>query len=218
MQNFRLFADQYEGNPEPNLAEYAHAGHVFYAHKATEGVAHVDAAHIRRARHAHEQGLTVMHYHFCRPDQRDPVREMRQFWNVSRLSWLPGDFVALDFEPESGHDANLWTPGYLESVWDHLHATTTEGARVYGSTSFLAGHAREVWLRKRPVWAAQYGNDPGSGSWGRHWWAWQRSDGAVGPEPHTLAGIGVCDVSQLNMVTALALAVRARRRRWRRHN
>lgn len=218
MRNLRLFADQYEGNSEPNLATYARAGHTLYAHKATEGVAHVDRAHMRRARLAHAQGLTVMHYHFCRPDQHDPLREVKQFWNVSKLCWQPGDFLALDFEPEEGHDPSHWTAAYLEGLWDNLYAVSKEGARVYGSTSFLSERTREVWLRRRATWAAQYGTNPAAGSWGRHWWAWQFTDGQAGPEPHALEGIGACDVSMLNIVTATSLAVRTWRRRRRGHH
>lgn len=214
MRNLRLFADQYEGNSEPNLAAYAHAGHCLYAHKATEGVGHIDHAHNRRAHRAHEQGLTVLHYHFCRPDQHDPQREVGRFWIQCQGAWMPGDFVGFDFEPEPPIDSSAWTLGYLETLWNDLHGRTGEGARVYGSTDFLTERVRVPWLRRRPRWEANYSERPGLGPWRRPWWAWQGNDGEHDQLPRSLEGIGTCDVSVLNLRSALTLAVRTHRRRW----
>lgn len=215
MANFRLFADQYEGNDEPNLAAYAHAGHCLYAHKATEGARHTDTAHERRVRRAHEQGLTVLHYHFVRPDEHNPVGEVHRFWGAVTPVITRGDFVAFDYEKEAELPIDLYTPAYLEGLWNTFHALSRESAGVYGSSDFLAERTHAEWLRHRARWEANYSQRPGAGPWGKRPWAWQGSDGQEGPLPHSLEGIGACDVSELNLRTAATLRVRTAWRRRR---
>jgi len=213
MNNYKYFADQYEGNGDPDLAAYAHAGHCLYAHKATEGALHIDRRHAARAMWAHESGLTVMHYHYCRPDEHYPRGERALFWSQVEPVFKSGDILALDFERGAVNDRGLTDTTYIERFWNDLHGTTGHSAVVYGSTSFLEDNARIGWLRWRRRWQAQYGSEPGRAPWGTAKWAWQLTDGQSGPLPHALTGIGRCDVSLLNPWTALALRARTARRR-----
>lgn len=211
----RLFADQYEGNPDPDLEFYAHYGHRLYAHKASEGGLHIDAAHARRVRQAHDLGLTAMHYHFCRPDQGDLTREARYFWLVVKPTWRPGDMLALDYEILKGGASMAEAQRYIERLWAEVRRISGHTSRVYGSTSFLEVNVAVPWLRFKPRWQAAYGPQPGRMPWGTAYWAWQRSDGAQGPSPHKLAGIPAGDISLLNARTALVLDLRFRSRRRR---
>jgi GH25 family lysozyme M1 (1,4-beta-N-acetylmuramidase) len=215
MQARRLFADQYELNTESNLSMYADAGHVLYACKATEGAHHYDVAHAERARRAHKQGLTVMHYHYCRPDQDDILAEVKLFQRIVERAWQAGDIVALDFESAVKDRGVTVDQDYIERMWTNVKAIMGHTARVYGSTSFLETYVRRGWLKRKPRWQAQYGDQPGTAPWGTHWWAWQQSDGLTGPAPHELPGMGECDVSLLNPTTALRLSVRTAWRRRR---
>lgn len=215
MQTYKLFADQYEGNATPDFISYAKAGHCLYAHKATEGTRHVDARHVQRTQRAHQEGLTVMHYHFCRPDQHDPHAEAAHFWRAVKPVLETGDWIALDFEKEGSIPRDLYTPDYIEALYNGIVRLSGEQARVYGSTSFLQECTRRRWLRRRARWQAQWGSRPGWAPWGTPWWAWQRTDGQQGPDPHSLAGIGPCDISELNRWTAAALRLRTWRRRRR---
>lgn len=215
MRPNRYFADQYEGNTAPVFATYANAGHVLYAHKATEGVYHVDQLHARRVDEAHDRDLTVMHYHFCRPDEGEPGAEALLFWRTVKPTWRDGDILALDFERLAPGMGPTEAAEYIETLWEKVRAVSGHTAVVYGSTSFLENNTRVRWLRIRRRWQAQYGQGPGRMPWGVGWWAWQYTDSVHGPEPHSLPGISNCDVSILNLRTATALSVRTRRRRRR---
>jgi lysozyme len=53
-------------------------------------------------------------------------------------------------------------------------------------------------LSKCPLWLSQYGSKPVLPAGWKKYALWQYTDGEVGPEPHTVAGIGPCDRSQFN--------------------
>ena len=213
-QSWRYFADQYEGNSEPDLALYAHYGHTLYAHKASEGVAHIDSMHAQRVRRAHEQGLTVLHYHFCRPDQHaSAAAEAAAFWRAVKPVWEPGDRLALDCETEGGRP---WqgAPDYVPNLAAAVHRASGVYPWTYGSTFFLDTVIPRSFLNSNPRWQAAYGPKPGMAPWRKPWIAWQFTDGQVGPTPHAVAGIGECDVSMLALRLAVPLRlVVARRRR-----
>lgn len=215
LKPYRYMADQYEGDPEPNLEEYMAAGHVAYAHKATEGVTHIDTAHARRVRRAHEVGLVVVHYHFARPDTYSAPRvEAGAFWRAVRPLWRPGDRLALDLEPCPG---KAWPDraGYAQALYVAVHAVAEIAPAVYGSTSFLRTKLPIGWLRWRRRWEAAYGPPPPNRPWMTPRWAWQFSDGQTGPYPHHLAGIPRGDISTISLPFALACRTRTARRRRR---
>lgn len=214
----RYFADQYEGNGDPDLALYAHYGHLLYGAKATEGRFHIDAKHAERTREAHSHNLAVLHYHFARPDQHATAAdEAAAFWRVVKPVWRAGDRLALDCEPEGGRP---WVGGpmYVPALAAAVAKVSGVHPWTYGSTSFLETAIPAAFLRSNPRWQAAYGPKPGRGPWGKAWVAWQFTDGQVGPVPHAMAGIGSCDVSMLSLRQAFVLGreAAARRRRARR--
>jgi len=205
--------DQYEGNPDPDLAAYRAAGHLRYMHKATEGAFHADEKHRERVERAHAVGLFVNHYHFCRPDDRSGGKaEMRLFWGACKSLYLPGDRLCLDCEPNSNGD---WAGDleYVPSTWEYLYRLSGVRATIYGSTSFLAAQVPVGWLRGRDRHEAAYGPPPSNLPWRRHWWAWQFTDGTSGPWRRSVVGIGLGDQSMLSMPAGLADLARWRRRR-----
>lgn len=211
----RYFADQYEGDGEPDLEMYAHYGHVLYAHKATEGVAHIDSRWVERVRTAHSLGLTVLHYHFwdSTPDWSDR-QQMDHFWNTTIHHFEPGDCLAIDFE--RARAGGVFATGRaIMDTWDALERLTAEPKSYYGSSSYLAENTSGRWRRRKRRWEAAYGPMPSRLALGWPWWAWQLSDGVQGPEPHRLAGIPSGDVSMLNLRSAVFLAARTARRRRR---
>lgn len=213
MRAFRYFTDQYEGNPEPDLERYAHYGHVLYAHKASEGCFHVDKRHAARVQRAHEQGLSVLHYHYCRPDEgKLPKLEAQAFWAAVKPLWRPGDYLALDTESGAREWGGPWGV-YTPELWNQLHQISGHSALEYGSTDFLRSKLPVRFVRGLRRWEAAYGPRPSWGPWHRPWWAWQLSDGQIGPQPHGLAGITSGDVSILRLDVALVLRARTARAR-----
>lgn len=201
---WRLMADQYELNPEPNLHAYRQAGHRRYMHKVSEGLQHVDQAYARRIRAWHELGGYAVFYHFARPDEGPrPRAEGRRFVQLARPLMRPGDRFVIDAEPpRNGRwEAPRW---YLEELWSSIAARVPVNPALYGSTSFLKEFAAVSWLRRRRRHEAAYGPTPSLLPWVTPRWAWQFTNGTLGPEPHSLPGIGECDISLLNPGLAFA--------------
>lgn len=204
MQPWRLMADQYELNAEPRLKEYRDAGHRRYMHKISEGLDHVDAACARRMRYWHELGGYGVFYHFARPDEgMRPKAEGRLFWSLVKPLWRPGDRLVIDCEPRPSDrwEAPDW---YIEELWSTVANRAPVNPAVYGSTSFLKEFTHARWLARRRRHEAAYGPAPSLRPWGTPRWAWQFTNSVLGPEPHSLPGVGECDISLLNMGLALA--------------
>lgn len=217
MQPWRLFADLYEGDPDPNFKTYADAGHLRVLLKATEGAYHIDSMHSERTRQAHHYGLRVGHYHFARPDE-GPIahKEAAIFWAIVKPLWRPGDWLEIDFEPRPGH---VWAAPrhYIPDLCGLVHQRSHQRPWVYGDTSFLRAQTDRRWLARMRRHEAAYGPPPAPWLPRHHWQAWQRSDGVVGPDPHRLPGIPSGDVNELWLPVAISDRARARRYRAKRH-
>ena len=210
MRNYRLFADQYEGNADPDLHAYAQAGHVLYTHKITQGDYHTDAKHAARVRAAHALGLVVMHYHYCDPRLHAPGAEAAYLLAaLEKGPFVEGDLLALDFELEGGLASHMLA-AYIVDLHALVRRDSGHDARIYGSTAFLTANCSTRWLRRRARWQAAYGSRPSPWPWFTPRWAWQRTDGVHGPAPYQLDGMPPGDVSVLR--ADVALRVRAERR------
>lgn len=201
---WRLMADQYELNAEPNLESYRRAGHRRYMHKVSEGLDHVDQAYAERVRRWHDLGGYAVFYHFARPDQGPrPREEGRRFVSLVKPLMRRGDRFVIDAEARPGDpwEAPRW---YLEELWATIAARLPVNPAIYGSTSFLNEFVATRWLRRRRRHEAAYGSTPSLRPWGTPRWAWQFTDGSAGPEPHSLPGIFECDISLLNPALAYA--------------
>jgi lysozyme len=106
------------------------------------------------------------------------------------------ELVCLDFEPNpNGTTMTLNQAREFVSLFQHR---TGRYPVLYGGILLkenLNGKPDEL-LSKCPLWLAQYGPKPVlPPGWKKHT-LWQYTDGEVGPEPHTVAGIGPCDRNQ----------------------
>jgi lysozyme len=71
---------------------------------------------------------------------------------------------------------------------------------------FYSGHYIKEWIgRERDAvlsqcwfWLTQYRPKPAVPPCWRTWTMWQYTDGGMGPEPHTVDGIGRCDRDKFN--------------------
>jgi lysozyme len=62
----------------------------------------------------------------------------------------------------------------------------------------LLGSAKDPVLAQCWLWLAEYGSTAVVPPNWPTWTMWQYTDGAVGPEPHQVAGIGHCDRDKFN--------------------
>lgn len=204
----RYFADISNNDGHVDMMEYAAAGHLAIAIKATEGTTFVDPFHRGWSLRAGLHHLSVWHYHFARPDLgNDPHAEADHFWEYTRFLAGPRDYLVLDLERAvpSGwvHD-----PAWSREFDERIRALSRFSIILYGSRSSLQLSADWLTGPPRRVWDADWSTDPDFAPAGYACVARQYTDGQFGPQPRFAAGIGICDMSRLswpmyrNIITA----------------
>lgn len=194
----RFFADISNNNTQTvDWNAYRNkGGHVLVGLKASEGESFIDKTHASRSAHAHQAGVWVAHYHFGHPDL-NPVEQAQFFWAQVKPHFAGKDFACIDIEVTGGLSYG--------AVGQWVRRFDAEFRRVSGHT--LVGYSGEDFLAHmgpcgiKRWWVAKYGPPPVHAPAGASVWAWQMNDGEVGPGPKACAGIGGCDVSELNRLT-----------------
>src|SRR5262249_52771000 len=111
----------------------------------------------------------------------------------------PDELFCLDWEDNGGNcmsaaDAKTWITevenGLKRPGQCVLYSGNTAKEKISGSDPFFGS---------RRLWLCQY--TTGTPTWQQSWsnyWLWQYTDGQNGPGPHTVAGIGPCDINSFD--------------------
>lgn len=197
----RYFADLSNNNAHFDAQAYRKAGHLLVALKASEGVGFMDPLYRKRRHEAHAARLAVVHYHFARPD-RHPGRaggkdEAHAF--LAAIKGGVGKRDALCIDVERGSNAQA-SQGYLDEFANQLK-------RIYPHKPLILyrSRANHTNLKDSRNWVAAYDGHRMALLAGVGTWAHQFTDGTIGAEPHSCAGVGRCDISRLNMRSYLRL-------------
>lgn len=191
-----------------NAGAYASAGHLLVMLKATEDLGFLNPDYQQWVRDAHAHRLGVAHYHFCRPENGDPIGEARWFWHNVQPGFRAGvDRLVLDLEVG---DPNTWQ-AYIEQFDAELERISTLMAILYTFGSAIG----RVRVRSNKYHVASWGTQQPSGAHralanGGTLWAWQYTDGQVDPSggPTRAAGANggmPVDMSVLNPATVRSL-------------
>ena len=181
-------------NGNVNFAKAKEAGIIGVIQKATQGQGNVDQTYKTNKTKALNAGLLWGAYHFATGS--DGVKQADNFLNVAGGD--PKTLLVLDFEP------NLTGPSMS---LEEARAFVTHVKDVTGRfPGFYSGHYIKQLLgtHSDPVlancwfWLAQYGNTAVVPPNWPTWTMWQYTDGSIGPEPHTVNGIGRCDRDKFN--------------------
>lgn len=194
----RLFADISSNNAVFDARQYRDSGHILVAIKATEGLDYTNPYHRTWSLHAGLNWVSVVHYHFATPNTgNSPEAEADHFLNVvlPLAGWW--DYLCVDIERATPQG---WThdPAWVRAFDDQVGRRSRFRSIVYASRSVLA--QSDGWLgsdRKR-VWDADWSTAPDYAPPGYECVFRQFTDGVIGPEPHTLSGVGDCDVNRMS--------------------
>src|ERR1700741_2463802 len=94
-----LFGDISSNNRTFDAATYRKYGHILVAIKAAEGTFYTNPDHRPWSLHAGMNWVSVVHYHFARPDlDNHPADEANHFWDA--VAHLAGwwDYLCVDVE------------------------------------------------------------------------------------------------------------------------
>jgi GH25 family lysozyme M1 (1,4-beta-N-acetylmuramidase) len=198
-----LFADISNNNGGAAFHGHAYksAGHKLIGLKASEGSGFIDPDHAAWAHAAHAAGLAVLHYHFARPEAGNPIGQARHFKEALGGHFIKGrDRLACDLETSLPKEGKAWLGEFVAEL-ARLGVDVHDDLVGYTFLSYFQ-EAGGITIPSGAWWIAAWGRlmreREGLGN-GQYLWAQQITNGVVGPEPHTFAGIrGHCDGSVIN--------------------
>lgn len=192
---FNGMIDLSHHNHVADWAAVRRAGVVAVVHKATEGATWRDPRYAERREQARAAGLLFGSYHFS--SGVDPRAQAQNY--LAHADPRPDELICLDFE-DSTAGRNMDLAG-AEAFVAAIRAATGRLPVVYGGRLLretLAGVTASP-LSACPLWHARFADAPkGVPTLWSRWTFWQYTDGASGPEPREVDGIGPCDRDLFN--------------------
>jgi GH25 family lysozyme M1 (1,4-beta-N-acetylmuramidase) len=181
-------------NNVANINAVKDDGIVGIIHKATEGPSDIDPAYTICRGAALTAGLWWGAYHFATGD--DATAQAEHFLTVVNPG--PKDLLVLDFEQNTA-GTSMSLAGAEEFV-THVQAATGRWPGLYSGSYInqLLGEGQNPTLANCWFWLSEYGPTPHVPANWSTWTLWQYTDGSVGPEPHSVSGVGNCDRDQFN--------------------
>jgi lysozyme len=181
-------------NNDVDLKKSKGDGIVGVIQKATQGQTSVDPTFSVNKQKATDAGLLWGAYHFGTGS--DGVAQAEHFLEITGTD--AGILRVLDFESNpTGPSMNLEE---ARAFVTHVNAVTGKFPGLYSGHYIkeLLGVNKDPVLANCWLWLAQYGPTPVVPPNWDYWTLWQYTDGAVGPEPHSVAGVGRCDRDMFN--------------------
>jgi lysozyme len=181
-------------NGAVNFVKAKAAGIIGVIQKASQGQGNIDPTYKTNKTKATTAGLLWGAYHFATGS--DGLKQAEHFLSV--VGDDPKSLLVLDFEPNpTGPDMNLEE---ARAFVTHVNEQTGRFPGLYSGHYIkqLLGTNSDPVLANCWFWLAQYGNTPVVPPNWPSWTMWQYTDGAIGPEPHKVDGIGRCDRDKFN--------------------
>jgi lysozyme len=157
--------------------------------KATQGTSFVDPTLARNRASAISAGLLFGAYHFG--VGADGVEQADFFLRTVRPEAT--DLLVLDFEANA--QGPSMTLEEARAFVTHVQLVTGRWPGLYSGHYLkeLLGTGSDPVLTNCWLWISQYGPTAIIPPAWRSWTMWQYTDGALGPQPHTVDGVGACD-------------------------
>jgi len=198
MQIFPMVVDLSHWDPASDYNAVKAAGIYGVIYKATQGTSIQDDTYVTQQRAAKSVGLKWGAYHFA-----DGSDVNAQINNFCHFAWPdPDELFCLDWEDNNGNcmsaaNAQKWiegVEGFLGRPGECvIYSGNTAKELISGKNSFFGS---------RRLWLCQY--TTGTPSWQESWdnyWLWQYTDGQYGPSPHSINGVGHCDINSYDQGT-----------------
>jgi len=176
-------------NGNPDFAAVKAGGVEGVIHKGTQGISFVDPMYATNKQKAADAGL--MWGAYCFGTSADGVMQADFFLNKVRPD--SQTLLALDFE--ANPQGASMTLEEARAFVTHIHEALGRFPVFYGGFFLkqLLGSNEDPVLKNCPLWLSQYGPKPIVPPNWPTWTMWQYTDGAAGPPPHMVPGIGRCD-------------------------
>jgi lysozyme len=198
MPQLNAIVDLSHFNTVVDLTAAKGAGILGVIQKATQGLTFKDPTYTDNRKKATDAGVLWGAYHFGTGS--DGVSQAEFFLNVANPA--DGDLLVLDFE--ANVQGTTITLEEARAFVTHIKETTGRYPGLYGGALLkqLLGGSKDPVLGNCWFWLAQYGPTAVVPANWSTWTMWQYTDGAQGPQPHEVPGIGRCDRDKFNGLDA----------------
>lgn len=185
-------------NTNVDFVKLKAAGILGVIHKASQGVGTCDPTYDEHRIGAVKAGLLWGAYHFGTGN--DGVEQAVNFLEAihADVGATINTLLALDFEPNP-HGPSM-TLEQARSFVAHVQGITGRWPGFYSGHYIkeVLGNNYDLVLSNCWLWLAQYGPTAVLPHNWPAWTLWQYTDGAIGPEPHEIPGVGRFDRSLFN--------------------
>jgi lysozyme len=193
-ESLNIVVDISHHNGNPDFQQAAAAGIVGVIHKATQSTGFTDNKYLANRQKALDAGLLWGAYHFGTGG--DGAAQADFF--LATVNPGPDTLIVLDYEPN--------TQGATMSLDDSRAFVSEVNAKLGRFPGLYSGNLIKEQLGNNPdpilaqcfFWLAQYGSNAVVPPNWPTWTLWQYTDGNLGPDPHTVPGIGACDRDKFN--------------------
>jgi lysozyme len=197
-----LVVDLSHWDPADDYQAVLNAGIVGVIYKATEGNGYTDDTYVEQQRAAKAVGLKWGAYHFAEGNNVDA--QVANFMNFACPD--PDELFCLDWEDYGSSTMSADSvKAWISQVEQQLNRPG-ECVIYSGNTAKELIDGNDDFFGSRRLWVAQYSS---SYSVQQSWddcWLWQYTDGVNGPGPHTIDGIGPCDINSFDGTAADLIA------------
>jgi lysozyme len=168
-------------------------GIVGVIYKATESQGYTDDTYVDQQKAAKKAGLKWGAYHFA--DGSNVDGQVENFLNFACPD--PDELFALDWEDNPSGSGRMSLDNVKQWIAKVEDALERPGECVlYGGNTIKEALSKpDAFLNARRLWLCQYGSTPSLPPGWKTYWLWQFTDGQVGPSPHSVDGIGPCDIN-----------------------
>lgn len=173
-------------------------------YKATEGQSYTDPTYTDQQTAAKKAGLKWGAYHFA--DGSDVDGQVANFLEFAAPD--PDEVFCLDWEDNPSGSGKMSLANVKQWISQVEDALQRPGECViYGGNTIKEALSKpDEFLGSRRLWLCQYGSTPALPPGWDAYWLWQFTDGINGPQPHTVDGIGPCDINSYQGTTDDLLA------------
>ena len=189
-----MVVDLSHHNGTVNLVKAKADGIAGVIQKATQGRTFKDPTYQTNRRKATDAGLLWGAYHFGTGS--DGVKQAEHFLSIVKPE--KETLLVLDFEGNPQGPSMVLEEA--RAFVTHVNEITGRFPGLYSGHYIkeLLGTTTDPVLAQCWFWLAQYGPTAVVPPNWPLWTMWQYTDGALGPEPHTVQGIGRCDRDRFN--------------------
>jgi lysozyme len=182
-------------NQNLDFAQIKAAGNILgIIHKATQGVQYVDPTYESHRAAALSAGIWWGAYHFGTGS--DGVEQAEHFLDVVQ----PNNQTLLVLDFESNSQGPSMSLEEARSFVTHIYQASGKWPGFYSGHYIkdLLGTTTDPVLSNCWFWLSQYGPTAVVPPNWPTWTMWQYTDGAAGPDPHSVPGAGMCDRDKFN--------------------